>query len=304
MHTAHIQSQKEFSVKTSIKLAIAGVALFGATTAANAANITNLTTNSTGSDLVLLVKDTVANTFYVQDLGVTVGALNSLSTLTSAAPGVYSADVGATTAGSLTVPSVFANFSSTNLNAYLNPASGTHNFVWSIMGGSAGNGTSQQGQQSVVTTDVSATNYLDGTAYIVGSDVSGGVTGVNGFFKDDINNAVLTNGSNSTAGLGDANTIYGAASLYGFLNANEPTNAKVGVGQFLYQVVQSAGTAGANIYKSLATLTLNSNGTITYSAADLAGGGSPVPLPAAAWLLGSGLMGLAGIGRRKKLQAA
>jgi hypothetical protein len=29
-----------------------------------------------------------------------------------------------------------------------------------------------------------------------------------------------------------------------------------------------------------------------------------VPLPAAVWLLGSGLMGLAGVGRRRKVQAA
>ena len=290
-------------MKTSIKLAIAGAALLSAA-AANAANVNAYPNASTGSSLVLLVKDTIANTFYVQDLGATVSQVNSLSTLTSAGPGQYSADQAVPTTGSLTVPSVFANFSSTNLNSYLNPGSGTHNFVWNILGGASGNGTNQTGQQSVVTTDVSATNYVDGTSYVVGSDVSGSVSGVTGFFTDDLNNATLVNGSNSVHGLGDANVIYGNASLYSFLNSAESTNATVGTGQYLFQVTSSAGTAGANIYKSIGLLTLTSQGTITYAGADLAGGGAPVPIPAAVWLLGSGLMGLAGIGRRRKLQTA
>ncbi len=42
------------------------------------------------------------------------------------------------------------------------------------------------------------------------------------------------------------------------------------------------------------------NGQLSYTVA----GASPVPLPAAVWLLGSGLMGLVGIGRRRKAQSA
>lgn len=42
--------------------------------------------------------------------------------------------------------------------------------------------------------------------------------------------------------------------------------------------------------------TLASNGTLTY--------GPAVPLPAAAWLLGSGLLGLVGVGRRRAAKAA
>jgi hypothetical protein len=45
--------------------------------------------------------------------------------------------------------------------------------------------------------------------------------------------------------------------------------------------------------------TLASDGTATYTLA----GGSPVPLPGALWLFGSGLMGLVGISRRRKKNA-
>ena len=44
-----------------------------------------------------------------------------------------------------------------------------------------------------------------------------------------------------------------------------------------------------------ATWTLGSNGTLTYSVPAPAA----VPVPAAAWLLGSGLIGLVGVARRK-----
>lgn len=46
------------------------------------------------------------------------------------------------------------------------------------------------------------------------------------------------------------------------------------------------------------TWTLASNGQLTYSIA--AAGGSPVPIPAAAWLLGSALIGLVGVARRRE----
>jgi len=47
-----------------------------------------------------------------------------------------------------------------------------------------------------------------------------------------------------------------------------------------------------------ATWALSSTGDLVYTTS-----ASPVPLPAAIWLLGSGLLGLAGIGRRKALAA-
>ena len=64
-------------------------------------------------------------------------------------------------------------------------------------------------------------------------------------------------------------------------------------------MVSSGG--GSNALSSRAfifnSLTLAADGTLSAAAT---GGGSEVPVPAAVWLLGSGLAGLAGIGRRRK----
>ncbi len=48
------------------------------------------------------------------------------------------------------------------------------------------------------------------------------------------------------------------------------------------------------------TATLDTSGNLVITGN---GGGAPVPLPAAVWLLGSGLMGLVGVSRRRKIAA-
>jgi hypothetical protein len=51
---------------------------------------------------------------------------------------------------------------------------------------------------------------------------------------------------------------------------------------------------------TLFTISLNADGTATAVVADAGTTATPTPIPAAAWLLGSGIMGLAGIRRRKQ----
>lgn len=50
---------------------------------------------------------------------------------------------------------------------------------------------------------------------------------------------------------------------------------------------------------TLFTANLNGDGTVAFTVADAGTQASPTPIPAAAWLLGSGLMGLAGLRRKK-----
>lgn len=51
---------------------------------------------------------------------------------------------------------------------------------------------------------------------------------------------------------------------------------------------------------NLLLISLNTDGTASVTAEDPGTTATPTPIPAAAWLLGSGLMGLAGIRRRKE----
>jgi len=287
--------RKDYSMKTSIKLAIASLLVVGGV--ANAANIDTLPTAATGSSLVLLLKNTTTSTYYTEVLNAVVTDVNSVATTTSDPAEKYSLN-GDSVTGSLSVPSLFGSFSSANLNAFINSGgnSSANNYLWTIMGARQANNNAT-GKQSIVV--ASALDFLNDVQF-GGSDIGGASNGVNAFFVNEINTATLTNGKSSTVGWGTG--LFGSQAPGSFTYTDANNGAALGVGQYLYQMAGSTSDA-ANIYKSAALLTLNSDGTISYTGADLAAGTSPVPVPAAVWLLGSGLAGLAGIGRRRKLVA-
>ena len=116
---------------------------------------------------------------------------------------------------------------------------------------------------------------------------------------NSVNPCFVTTGGSTSANW--AVTQLGA-SLGGLASPNNAGGVVGGAGVDFYQVV---GTGSTSLAKQTlvqfanatgaATWTLGSNGDLVYNA--------PVPLPAAVWLLGSGLLGLAGIGRRKLLAA-
>jgi hypothetical protein len=65
----------------------------------------------------------------------------------------------------------------------------------------------------------------------------------------------------------------------------------------LYGITGNGSGVGAVTAFSLGTAVFSlTNDTLTFTGN---GGTTPVPLPAAVWLLGSGLLGLAGVGRRR-----
>jgi hypothetical protein len=63
----------------------------------------------------------------------------------------------------------------------------------------------------------------------------------------------------------------------------------------LFGLTGNAGTGQVQSY-ILGSASLGTNGTLTFTGNST----SPVPLPAAVWLFGSGLMGLVGVSRRRK----
>jgi len=111
-------------------------------------------------------------------------------------------------------------------------------------------------------------------------------------------------GSFGVAAFGNAGGNAVSGFYTGSIDASTVYAPGTGVGAF-YSFVNSAGSGSQQSVKALygnaqgtGAWILQSNGTLTYHTAD-----ATVPLPAAVWLFGSGLMGLVGIGRRRNKQA-
>jgi len=96
--------------------------------------------------------------------------------------------------------------------------------------------------------------------------------------------------SPATAGIWDITNTSGTAYWDG---ASIPNYNAQGVTANLYYV-----TGGGGIASKVST-TLEGTAYLSASGLVLTGTSSPVPLPAAVWLFGSGLLGLAGVARRK-----
>ena len=108
-------------------------------------------------------------------------------------------------------------------------------------------------------------------------------------------NASIEGASPSTAGIWDET---GGAQIYNWAGAGPGSNISGFSTTALYDMT-GTGSSGSK-------LKLVTNTNVTLSAAGLqftATNTAPVPLPAAVWLLGGGLLGLAGVGRRKALKA-
>ena len=110
-----------------------------------------------------------------------------------------------------------------------------------------------------------------------------------------------------TSGNSDAETSdYTQAITFGnslYFNVLLPTGAATTAGSNL-SLWLSANADGSGPLKTidgmLLDISLNADGTATAVVADAGTTANPTPIPAAAWLLGSGLMGLVGLRRRKE----
>ncbi len=96
-----------------------------------------------------------------------------------------------------------------------------------------------------------------------------------------------------SCGLFNLSTCYSYYDIYnvtsGYTGSFNIANSLTGIGLSALQstgVLNFSGNVSGNLYLNSATLTVDVSP-------------NPVPIPAAAWLLGSGLLGLAGVARRK-----
>jgi hypothetical protein len=269
-----------------VKVAIAGALALGAS-GAFAAGVSAPNTGS--SDLLLVVENASTHVAYALDTGVSLDSLLPTGSLVSGA--------SLSTAISAASKSISA---SPALQSFLaaNPASGD---LWTLEGGQfAGGGTAVAangnikipGQAKGIFTSANGTvNNANAASKTLGSlqnylnGLNGDITQSNGGLFP-LSTSSETTAASVSAGIAD--------SRYAFWG-----NVDFGaVGSSALQLFGFTGNNSTGKLQSyiLGTATLDANGNLS-----ITGNGPPptVPLPAAVWLFGSGLLGLFGVSRRR-----
>jgi len=181
-----------------------------------------------------------------------------------------------------------------NLSAFLESAqnSGTTNsIVWSVIGGSGGSSLGVGVQRYVTTTPLSS----------ISNPVRN--TQLRSNFSNSLSSFVrAANQAIGTGVVGDGSSTPVASFPFGFYNSGAeswngvmPAMGDIGTTIDFYMLTSAGGSSVApSRYYQLNSIELQTNG-------DLVMQPSAVPIPAAIWLLGSGLLGFLGVGRRRNV---
>ena len=292
-------------MNTIVKLSVAtALALGYATAHAQIAQPAN------GSSDVILFAEILNSTggvvaSYARDTGVSINSILPSGSLQAQGTAVPS--TGFT---SLTLPTINVA-ADANMNSFLALDAAGDSVEWAVQAGQYTGGTATSnigttGNAKFLTTASTAVTTITNksTANLVKwANMDGTVTQLNANITGQAGNTSTTStfGTNpGSSGVWDA-TATGATIGNWFSNGAPtfpglPTN-ELGTNQELYGVTGN-GTSSVKTVQvyDLGAVTLSSNGTLSNVSA--------VPIPAAVWLFGSGLLGLAGVGRRKSAQAA
>jgi len=275
-------------MNTLVKAAIAGVLSLGATGAFAA--IGDPWSNS--SDLILVVENATTHAAYALDTGISLNTLLPTSSLVSGAVLDQSIKTGIN--DTVAASGAFQSFLSAN------PASGD---LWTLEGGQYNGNSSATATNSnsklagdgkmVITSQIGTNNNATVNAKQLGNMQSF----LNGL-QPDIHAPSSPPGLNpleTATETGAASTSSGAEANYGFLTANDFSS----LGSAAIQLFGFTGNGSTGKLQSyiLGKATLGANGTLNITTPS-------VPLPAAVWLLGSGLLGLFGVSRRRAASAA
>jgi hypothetical protein len=256
--------------------------------------------SSGASDLVLFAEiinssgSVVAS--YAGDTGISINSVLPSGSLNASGSTVPTTGFTNISLGAIDVPA------DANMTAFLKLDASGDSVEWAIEGGQYTGSASAAnfggvGNAKFVTTAPGGVSTV--TAKNVGNlthwaSIDGTITSLNTNIATAGGTKSVEGASATSAGIWDA-TATGAAVANWYSNGpvtypGTVTN-ELGTAQTLYGVTGdgSTSTVGKLQVYSLGTLTLNADGSLT----------SPVPVPAALWLFGSGLLGLAGVGRRK-----
>lgn len=274
---------------------LAAAIAFAAAGSANAA----ITLSNTGnSSLVLSVWDNVAQESYIRDLG-----YNMLDFIPSAV----------TPATGMTV-----NFSADPVFSSLFGNNNAADIFWNVTAADAAGTGATLGRQIISTASLGA----DAGSFSISNT---GITNSANQFTTFFNNANNQPSPDSTtcgtsvscfstdsgdlqfAGIKSGLPIWGAS--WGGLSGTLNSTGNLGDSLGFYSFVTNTGLGFSQGDKArfenasgLASFTLAADGSMIYSIAGDVVVPPAVPIPAAAWLLGSGLMGLVGVARRSAVK--
>ncbi len=282
-------------MKFNLKMIAVATAMVSAGVA-HAAPTTGTTNNGS---LVIGAFNVSTNAWYLRDTGVLLNSFLPSSVTTLAADGGGSAVTGnKTPAAGLTLTKAsagYSNFGDASFSTWLTgqTASDVRWFVSAVDDQSLGANASPTSRKRFITagTGLTPTNgQLDG--YVA----SGNAGGLGGFYASGTNGAVSSTG---TGAPGAFNTNFGLVADNSYL-------ASLGDSVDLFYVVRSTQTASTTTAATntqfgnatgFAKVRLAANGDFSYT---LAGAQvSAVPVPAAAWLFGSGLLSFGAFVRRR-----
>jgi hypothetical protein len=278
-------------MNTLVKAAIAGALSLSATAAF--ANISAPWTNT--SDLVLVVENATTHNAYALDLGITIDQLLPTGSLVSGAVLNTSIQTGInqTIAASSALQSFLA----------ANPASSD---LWSLEGGqyagggntaaTTGNTRPVASAKMVMTSAIGTTNNST-----VAGKIASNLQAFENGLQADIHAPTSPpglQGLETATETSSASVPANAEGRYSFMTANDFSS----LGSATQQLFGFTGNGSSGVLQSyiLGTASLSTAGTLTFST----GSAPPVPLPAAVWLFGSGLLGLFGVSRRRAVVAA
>jgi hypothetical protein len=266
-------------MKTIVAIAVA---------AALSAGVAHASINPPGTgqgELIEWVLDTTNNDVYARGIQVDETSILPSSAILSSATYNSSASPPVSTGTSL--PTITPD---ANLTAFLAQDGGTDSFSFGILGagkatgGATGNNPGASVVEFTSPQSIALSNLNVPSASGVQNTVADVVTTVTTL------NGVLPAASGSS---GNVSTVFNASTSSEFdLYANSITAVTpLGTDVNLYAVTGNGTKAG--------TGQLYTAGLVTMTASGMLEEVGPVPLPAAVWLLGSGLLGLVGVGRRR-----
>jgi hypothetical protein len=254
---------------------------------------------STGtSDLILVIQSqTTPSNVYMLDTGISTASAMAGTLVANASLDTSLAGINQTLAATPALQAFLA----------ANPLSGD---AWTIEGGSYAGG-SASAPVSNLNTKAAGKAFGVFTSTAVPGNVAGlqltpfqgFLSGLQGDATAPIDGLGLTGltGTESTTGISYSQAALGtpAWSKYGlFGTAADDRSSTIGSPITLYGLTGN-GTTGTVQSYILGTAELLANGDLVFTG----NGSTPVPLPAAVWLFGSGLMGLVGVSRRRKAMA-